>query len=160
MNSTQSRGGFKGGFPLAGSRGGAPLWGLGQRPNCSSSNQLKGSRQQRRRQRSVPASNFALPQERPQLALSTTFILSRQMGASESQQGQQPPSAADPVFRFNHPMPASTASSHSAASSSSQSSSQPSSSQSPSSSVCPIPLNADAGAVPTNISSLSANIIR
>ena len=68
--------------------------------------------------------------------------------------------AADPVFRFNHPMPASNVSSHSAASSSSQSSSQPSSSQSPSSSVCPIPLNADGRAVPTNISSLSANIIR
>ena len=50
---------------LAGSRGGAPLWGLGQRPNCSTSDQPQGSRQQRRRQRSVPASNFALPQERP-----------------------------------------------------------------------------------------------
>ena len=31
---------------LAGSRGGAPLWGLGQRPNCSSSDQFQGSRQQ------------------------------------------------------------------------------------------------------------------
>ena len=31
---------------LAGSRGGAPLWGLGQRPNRSSSDQFQGSRQQ------------------------------------------------------------------------------------------------------------------
>ena len=36
-----------------------------------------------RRQRSVPASNFALPQERPQAALPTTCTLSRQMGATE-----------------------------------------------------------------------------
>ena len=43
---TQSREGVKGGFPLAGSRGGAPLWGLGQRPNCSSSNLLKRRSQQ------------------------------------------------------------------------------------------------------------------
>ena len=68
---------------LAGSRGGAPWWGLGQRPNCSSSNLLKENSQQRRRQRSVPAPNFALPQERPQLALPTTCILSRQMGATD-----------------------------------------------------------------------------
>ena len=52
-------------LPLAGSRGGAPLWGLGQRPNCFSGAQLKGNSQQRRRQRSVPASSFALPQKRP-----------------------------------------------------------------------------------------------
>ena len=43
---TESRGGVKGGFPLAGSRGGAPLWGLGQRPNCSTSNLLQGNSQQ------------------------------------------------------------------------------------------------------------------
>ena len=54
--STQSRKGVK---------GQRPLWGLGQRPNCSSSDQSQGSRQQRRRQRSVPASNFARPQTRP-----------------------------------------------------------------------------------------------
>ena len=62
---TQSRGGVKGGFPLAGSRGGAPLWGLGQRPNRFTGDQFKGRSQPRRRQRSVPASNFALPQKRP-----------------------------------------------------------------------------------------------
>ena len=39
---TQSRGGVKGGFPLAGSRGGAPLWGLGQRPNRSTGDHSKG----------------------------------------------------------------------------------------------------------------------
>ena len=41
------------------------MWGLGQRPNCCAGDQFQGSRQQRRRQRSVPASNFTLPQERP-----------------------------------------------------------------------------------------------
>ena len=41
------------------------MWGLGQRPNSSTDDQFQGNRQQRRRQRSVPASNFALPQERP-----------------------------------------------------------------------------------------------
>ena len=39
---TQSREGVKGGFPLAGSRGGAPLWGLGQRPNRSTGAHSKG----------------------------------------------------------------------------------------------------------------------
>ena len=48
-------------------KGQRPLWGLGQRPNCSASDQSQGSRQQRCRQRSVPASNFALPQKRPKL---------------------------------------------------------------------------------------------
>ena len=68
-----------------GSRGNAPCgvqrrclwWGLGQRPNCSTGDQFKGRSQQGRRQRSVPASNFALPQKRPQAALPTTCILSR-----------------------------------------------------------------------------------
>ena len=46
-------------------QGRRPCWGLGQRPNCSSSNLLKGKNQQRCRQRSVPASNFARPQTRP-----------------------------------------------------------------------------------------------
>ena len=46
-------------------KGQRPLWGLGQRPNCSASDQSQGSRQQRCRQRSVPASNFARPQTRP-----------------------------------------------------------------------------------------------
>ncbi len=46
-------------------QGRRPCWGLGQRPNCSSSNLLKGKSQQRCRQRSVPASNFARPQTRP-----------------------------------------------------------------------------------------------
>ena len=63
---TQSRKRGQGGnSPLAGSRGGAPLWGLGQRPNCSTGDQYAKRAQQRRRQRSVPASNFAHPQMRP-----------------------------------------------------------------------------------------------
>ena len=46
-------------------QGQRPCWGLGQRPNCSSSNQFKRNSPQRCRQRSVPASNFARPQTRP-----------------------------------------------------------------------------------------------
>ena len=64
-------------------KGQRPLWGLGQRPNCSTGDQYAKRAQQRCRQRSVPASNFALPQKRPQAALPTTCILSRQMGATE-----------------------------------------------------------------------------
>ena len=65
-----------------GVKGQRPLWGLGQRPNCSSSNLLKGRSQAKSRQRSVPRPNFALPQERPQAALSTIYAVSRQMGAT------------------------------------------------------------------------------
>ena len=75
---------------LAGSRGGAPLWGLGQRPNCSTGDQFQESRQQRRRQRSVPATNFARPQTRPQAAHSTTCRLSRQMGATDQHRETTP----------------------------------------------------------------------
>ena len=75
---TQSRKGVKGGLrPFSSApcrvQGQRPLWGLVQRPNCSSPDQSQGSRQQRRRQRSVPASNFALPQERPQAAFPPRF---------------------------------------------------------------------------------------
>ena len=75
---TQSRKGVKGGLrPFSSApcrvKGQRPLWGLGQRPNCSLPDQSQGSRQQRRRQRSVPASNFALPQERPQAAFPPRF---------------------------------------------------------------------------------------
>ena len=64
-------------------KGQRPLWGLGQRPNRSAGDQYANRAQQRRRQRSVPASNFALPQERPPAAHSTTHILSRRMGATD-----------------------------------------------------------------------------
>ena len=80
-NSIARRG--QGGIPPCRVTGQRPLWGLGQRPNCSAGAQLKGKNQQRRRQRSVPASNFARPQTRPQAALPTTCTLSRQMGATE-----------------------------------------------------------------------------
>ena len=54
-------------------KGQRPLWGLGQRPNCSVGDQHHKCTQQRRRQRSVPASNFARPQTRPQAALPPRF---------------------------------------------------------------------------------------
>ena len=54
-------------------KGQRPLWGLGQRPNCSAGDQHLKRTQQRRRQRSVPASNFARPQTRPQAALPPRF---------------------------------------------------------------------------------------
>ena len=77
---TQSRKGVKGGFPPCRVKGQRPLWGLGQRPNSFSSDQSQGSRQQRRRQRSVPASNFARPQTRPQVALPNNCAVSRPDG--------------------------------------------------------------------------------
>ena len=54
-------------------KGQRPLWGLGQGPNCFAGDNSQGSRQQRCRQRSVPASNFARPQTRPQAALPPSF---------------------------------------------------------------------------------------
>ena len=54
-------------------KGQRPLWGLGQRPNCFAGDQNLKRTQHRRRQRSVPASNFARPQTRPQAALPPRF---------------------------------------------------------------------------------------
>ena len=54
-------------------KGQRPLWGLGQRPNCSADDQYAKRAQQRCRQRSVPASNSALPQERLQVARPPRF---------------------------------------------------------------------------------------
>ena len=48
-------------------QGQRPCWGLGQRPNCSAGDQYVKRAQQKCRQRSVPASNFARPQTRPKL---------------------------------------------------------------------------------------------
>ena len=63
--STQSREGVKGGFPLAGSRGSAPCGVWGNAPTAGRATSMPNALNKRRRQRSVPASNFALPQERP-----------------------------------------------------------------------------------------------
>ena len=67
MEKRPSRGAKKGSRGNAPCRvkGQRPLWGLGQRPNCFSGAQFKRSSQQRCRQRSVPAPNFARPQTRP-----------------------------------------------------------------------------------------------
>ena len=67
MEKRPSRGAKKGSRGNAPCRvqGRRPCWGLGQRPNCSSSNQFKRNSPQRCRQRSVPAPNFARPQTRP-----------------------------------------------------------------------------------------------
>ena len=75
---TQSRKGVKGGLrPFSSApcrvKGQRPLWGLGQRPNSSTGDQYAKRAQQRCRQRSVPASNSALPQERPRAALPLRF---------------------------------------------------------------------------------------
>ena len=64
-------------MPLRRVKGQRPLWGLGQRPNCSSSNLLKGRSQAKSRQRSVPRPNFARPQTRPQSALFNVYAVSR-----------------------------------------------------------------------------------
>ena len=77
-------------MPLAESRGGAS-GGLGQRPNCSSSDQSKKESRQRRRQRSVPASNFfALPQKRPNpCSFNFSRILSRPLARPEHPEHQK-----------------------------------------------------------------------
>ena len=159
MNSTQSRGGVKGGFPLAESSGGASGGGWGNAPTVPcQTNSKEAANKGAGSEASLPVT-LRIRRCAPTRSIHHFHIVAPN-GRDRIVTGSAALNAADPAFRFNHPMPASTASSHSVASSSSQSSSQPSSSQSSSSSVCPIPLNADAGAVPTNISSLSANIIR
>ena len=79
-NSIARRG--QGGIPPCGVQRQRLWWGLGQRPNSWSGDQFVKRAQQRRRQRSVPASNFARPQTRPQAADSTNCTVSRQMGAT------------------------------------------------------------------------------
>ena len=81
-SSRNAKNGSRGNAPCR-VQGQRPCWGLGQRPNCSAGDQHLKRTQQRCRQRSVPASNFARPQTRPQAALSTTCTLSRQMGATD-----------------------------------------------------------------------------
>ena len=61
----------------------APLVGFGATPQLFRVKPTQRKKSTRRRQRSVPASNFAHPQMRPQLALPTTRTLSRQMGATD-----------------------------------------------------------------------------
>ena len=157
--STQSRGGVKGGFPLAGSRDSVPCGVWGNAPPVARQNYSQGTANKAQAAKRPCPTLRASADAPPPCSIRYSHIVAPN-GRDRIATGSAALNAADPVFRFNHPMPASNASSHSVASSSSQSSSQPSSSQSSSSSVCPIPLNADAGAVPTNISSLSANIIR
>ena len=84
---TQSRKRGQGGNspPLAGSRGGAPLWGLGQRPNCCSSNPLKKRSQQGAGSEASLPVTLRIRRCAPQLALPTPRTLSRQMGATEYQ---------------------------------------------------------------------------
>ena len=80
---TQSREGVKGHCPLR-SPEAAPLVGLGATPQPFHGRPvMPNALNKGRRQRSVPASNFARPQTRPQAALSTYSALSRQMGATD-----------------------------------------------------------------------------
>ena len=55
----------------------------GNAPTVSRATSMSNALNKRRRQRSVPATNFARPQTRPQAAHSTTCTLSRQMGATD-----------------------------------------------------------------------------
>ena len=80
---TQSRKGVKGQLPLAESRGGASGGVWGNAPTVPRATSMANALNKGRRQRSVPASNFARPQTRPQAALSTYSTLSRQMGATD-----------------------------------------------------------------------------
>ena len=67
----------QGAMPLAESRGGASGGVWGNAPTTGRATIPKEAASKGCRQRSVPASNFALPQERPQLALPATRTLSR-----------------------------------------------------------------------------------
>ena len=62
-----------------------PLAGFGATPQLLLVKPTPKEKSTRCRQRSVPASNFAHPQMRPQLAPPTPRTLSRQMGATEYQ---------------------------------------------------------------------------
>jgi len=70
-----------------GSRDNVPCGVWGNAPTAPRVTSMLNALNKRRRQRSVPASNFARPQTRPQAALPTTCALSRHMGAT------------DPIFR-------------------------------------------------------------
>ena len=75
--------GSRGNCPLR-SPEAAPLVGLGATPQLFHGRPvMPNALNKGRRQRSVPASNFARPQTRPQAALSTYSTLSRQMGATD-----------------------------------------------------------------------------
>ena len=86
---TESRGGVKGGdfvpfrLPLAGSRGGAPLWGLGQCPNCSSFNLLQGKSQQGAGSEASLPVTLRSRRSAPKLLFPPCCTLSRQMGATD-----------------------------------------------------------------------------
>ena len=83
VTSSIARKGSRGKFPLAESRGSASGGVWGNAPTVPQETCMPKRSQQRRRQRSVPASNFARPQTRPPAAHSATHILSRQMGATD-----------------------------------------------------------------------------
>ena len=80
---TESRNGVKGPLPLAGSRDSVPCGVWGNAPTVGRATSLSNTPNKRCRQRSVPASNFARPQTRPQAALPTTCALPRHMGATD-----------------------------------------------------------------------------
>ena len=71
----------KGQCPLQG-QGTASLVGVGATPQLFRVKPTQRKKSTRCRQRSVPASNFARPQTRPQAADSTNCTVSRQMGAT------------------------------------------------------------------------------
>jgi|GEM_PF-4029013 len=66
-----------------GSRDNVPCGVWGNAPTAPRVTSMLNALNKRRRQRSVPATNFARPQTRPQAAHSTTCTLSRQMGATD-----------------------------------------------------------------------------
>ena len=73
----------QGAMPLAGSRDSVPCGVWGSAPTVPRVTSMPNMSNKRRRQRSVPASNFARPQTRPQAALFNIYAVSRQMGATE-----------------------------------------------------------------------------
>ena len=80
--------GSRGNCPLR-SPEAAPLVGLGATPQLFHGRPvMPNALNKGRRQRSVPASNFARPQTRPQLSLFLNSTVSRQMGATDQHREQ------------------------------------------------------------------------
>ena len=94
--STQSRGGVKGGFPLAGSRGGAPCGAWGNAPTAAPLDQLCQTRQfrstsaEQRRAFSAVVVSLRVRRRAPQSALPITCTLSRRWARPDSMAKQKP----------------------------------------------------------------------
>ena len=80
--STQSRGGVKGGFPLAGSRGGAPCGVWGNAPTVPRATNFKEAAHKGAGSEASLPVTLRSRRSAPKAALSNIYAVSRQMGAT------------------------------------------------------------------------------